>query len=181
MLGSLGDGRYGFVMIARLNSLSRRSLYNSMDKTSEVIVRTPDTNRSIRAFGDEMILHLGSKDTGGQLSMWTNISPPGGGPPPHYHENEDEWFWPISGAAEFLIDGEWLKVPAKTAVFAPRESVHSFRNPNAEPLEMLIQTVPGGFDLFFAECAAEFAKGQEPNMDVIIEISARYGIYYPTV
>lgn len=125
-----------------------------------------------------MVLHLGAEDTGGQFTMWTNISPPGGGPPPHHHDNEDEWFWPLSGSAEFLKDGEWVKVPAKTAVFMPRGSVHTFRNPNDEPLHMLIQTMPGGFDRFFEECAEEFDKDGPPDMDEIVAISARYGIHY---
>jgi hypothetical protein len=69
-------------------------------------------------------------------------------------------------------------VPAKAAVFMPLGSIHTFRNPNSEPLEMLIQTMPGGFDRFFAECAEEFAKGGEPDMEKLMAISARYGIYY---
>ena len=143
------------------------------------VIRPPKEARIVRAFGDEMILHLRSQDTGGKFSMWTNVTPPGGGPPPHYHEREDEWFWPLSGPAEFLVDGQWKQVPAKTAVFMPRGSVHAFRNPKAEPLEMLIQTMPGGFDEFFQECALEFGREGPPNMQRIIEISAGYGIYYP--
>jgi hypothetical protein len=111
--------------------------------------------------------------------MWTNVTPPGGGPPPHYHENEDEWFWPLSGPAEFLKDGEWVKVPAQSAVFMPRGSVHTFRNPNSEPLRMLIQTMPGGFERFFDECARQFANDAGPDMGEIVAISARYGIHYP--
>lgn len=142
-------------------------------------MRPPGEARIIRAFGDEMILHLGCDDTGGKFTMWTNVTPPGGGPPPHYHENEDEWFWPLSGPAEFFHDGGWREVPPRTAVFMPRGTVHTFRNPNSEPLEMLIQTVPGGFDRFFAKCADEFAAGGEPDIGRIVEISSRYGIYYP--
>lgn len=113
--------------------------------------------------------------------MWTNVTPPGGGPPPHYHENEDEWFWPLSGPAELFAGEEWIEVPQRTAVFMPRGTVHAFRNPGSGPLEMLIQTIPGGFEQFFGECAAEFAKEGEPQMDKIIEISARYGIHYPSL
>ena len=125
-----------------------------------------------------MILHLGAKDTGGKFSLWTNITPPGGGPPPHHHDTEDECFWPMSGPAEFFHNGEWTSVPARTAVFMPKGSVHTFRNPNDEPLEMLIQTMPGGFEEFFQECADEFAKEAPPEMDTLVEISARYGIHY---
>lgn len=143
------------------------------------LIRKPDDARVIRAFGDEVVVHLGADDTGGQFSMWTNITPPGGGPPPHQHTNEDEWFWPLSGPAEFLKDGEWITVPPKTAVFMPRGSIHTFRNPNKEPLEMLIQTTPGGFENFFAECAEVFAADGPPDMEEIIAISARYGLSYP--
>ncbi|MCM2374802.1 cupin domain-containing protein [Aporhodopirellula aestuarii] len=143
-----------------------------------ITVRTPSQNRQIEAVGDTMILHLGAEDTGGRFSMWTEITPPGGGPPPHYHENEDEWFWPINGEAEFWISDQWTRVPPKTAVYAARGSIHTFRNPNPEPLEMLIQTIPGGFENFFSECAAEFRRTSPPNLDSIIKISARYGIYF---
>ena len=145
---------------------------------TNIVVRPPDEARVIRAFGDEMILHLGTEDTGGKFCMWTNVTPPGGGPPPHWHDREDEWFWPLSGPAEFLKEGEWIKVPPRTAVFMPRGTVHAFRNPNEEPLQMLIQTTPGGFDKFFAECAAEFAKDGPPDMDKLGEISARYSIHF---
>jgi mannose-6-phosphate isomerase-like protein (cupin superfamily) len=145
----------------------------------DIAIRRPDDAQVIRAFGDEMILHLSTDDTGGEFTMWTNVTPPGGGPPPHYHDNEDEWFWPLSGSAEFLNNEEWVRVPAKTAVFMPRGNIHTFRNPGSEPLHMLIQTMPGGFDRFFAECANEFAKGGQPDMQRIVDISAKYGIHYP--
>lgn len=147
--------------------------------TNPVVINRPADSPVVSAFGDQMVLHLSAEETGGRFTMWTNITPPGGGPPPHYHENEDEWFWPLSGEAEFLKDGEWIKVPPKTAVLMPKGSIHSFRNPNDEPLEMLIQTVPGGFDKFFNECSQEFAKGGPPDMGAIVAISAKYGIHYP--
>lgn len=141
-------------------------------------IRAPKDAPVIEAFGDKMILHLSTEDTGGKFTMWTNITPPGGGPPPHSHDNEDEWFWPISGDAEFFKDGEWITVPPRTAVFMPRGSIHTFRNPNNEDLEILIQTIPGGFDKFFAECSKEFEAGGPPDMDKIMAISAKYGIHY---
>jgi hypothetical protein len=50
------------------------------------------TMRLLRAFGEEVRIHLNSEHTAGDLTMWTEITPPGGGPPPHYHLNEDETF-----------------------------------------------------------------------------------------
>ncbi|MEC5128328.1 hypothetical protein VSU19_16315 [Verrucomicrobiales bacterium BCK34] len=80
-----------------------------------------------------------------------------------------------------LSDREWIEVPAKGVVFMPRGTVHTFRNPGAEPLHMLIQTIPGGFDRFFAECEVAFSAGGEPDMEEIVAISARYGIHYPAL
>jgi hypothetical protein len=42
-------------------------------------IALPGLGRVLRAFGDEVIPHLENKDTGGTLSLWTNITPPGGG------------------------------------------------------------------------------------------------------
>ena len=80
----------------------------------------PSAGKIIRAFGDEVTIHLGGTDTGGQLTMWTEVTPPGGGPPPHYHLNEDEWFFPLEGHVEFLKDNAWTEVPIGSAVFMPR-------------------------------------------------------------
>ncbi len=138
----------------------------------------PSAGKVIRAFGDEVIVHLSGKDTGGQFTMWTEVIPPGGGPPPHCHRNEDEWFFPLEGRMEFFKDNVWTEVSIGTAVFMPRGVVHAFRNPAAKPLRILIHTTPSGFETFFARCAEEFAKPGPLNMARIVEISAEHGIHY---
>jgi hypothetical protein len=40
--------------------------------------------------------------------------------------------------------------------------------------------VPGGFDRFFAACAEEFKKG-EPEMPLLAELAAQYGIEFQSV
>src|ERR1035441_545835 len=92
-------------------------------KTEPLIVpkiTLPGQGRVIRAFGDEVIMHLKGEHTGGTLSLWTNITPPGGGPPPPYHDNEDEWFVVQEGRMSFIVDGQRQEVTAGGAVFAPR-------------------------------------------------------------
>ena len=108
--------------------------------------------RVLRAFGEEIIIHLDSESTGGKLNVWTELTPPAGGPPPHYHENEDEWFVVQEGRVEFFSDGKWTE----------------------------LTTAPGGFDRYFARCAEEFAKGGAPDMERIVAISAEHGIHFVT-
>ena len=141
-------------------------------------LRLAGQGRVIRAFGDEVIMHLEGADTGGALSLWTNITLPGGGPPPHYHDNENEWFVLQEGRVSFLVDGKWQEVKAGGVVFAPRGSVHTFKNVGDQPSRMIISTSPSGFETFFSRCADEFAKPGGPNMERIIEISAEHGIHY---
>lgn len=148
-----------------------------MTKPAAICV-PPNEGKVFRAFGETVTIHLDGTDTGGKLTLFTEITPPGGGPPPHYHLEEDEWFYPLEGRVEFLIDGNWQEVPMGSVVFVARRVVHSFRNPGEKPLKMLIQTAPSGFEKFFARCADEFAKPGSPDMERIIAMSAEHGIHF---
>jgi quercetin dioxygenase-like cupin family protein len=141
-------------------------------------LRLPGQGRVIRAFGEEVIMHLEGQHTGGTLSLWTEITPPGGGPPPHYHLNEDEWFLVQEGRISFLADGKWQEVKAGGMVFAPRRSVHTFKNVGDLPSRMMVSTSPSGFETFFTRCAKEFAKPGAPDMERIVTISAEHGIHF---
>lgn len=41
-------------------------------------------------FDEKVIVHLGGAQTGGKLTLGTEITPPGSEPPSHYHTNEDK-------------------------------------------------------------------------------------------
>jgi len=147
---------------------------NHDGKSNEAAVREPaaavvlpDEGQVLHAFGDQIMIHLGGADTGG-------------GPPPHYHENEDEWFLPLEGQVSFLLEGAWKEVPLGSVVFAPRGTVHTFKNTGDAPLRMLTQVTPGGMEVFFERCAAVFAEGGPPDMGLIVEISAEHGIFFVT-
>lgn len=132
----------------------------------------------LRAFGEEVHLHLTGRETGGRQALWTEVTPPGGGPPPHYHLHEDETFYVVEGRVSFFVDGAWKEVAPGTAAFMPRGVVHTFRNVGTSPLRMLISTSPSGFETFFARCAEEFAKDGGPDMQRIIAMSAEHGIHF---
>jgi quercetin dioxygenase-like cupin family protein len=148
-----------------------------MSEKSAAIVRQTDA-RTLRAFGEEMIIHLDGERTGGKLAMWTAITAPNGGPPPHYHENEDETFHVFEGRVAFLLNGEWNEVGPGGTAFIPRGVVHTFKNVGHKPCRMLNMTTPSGFEKFFARCSEEFARAGEPDMSRIIEIGAEHGIHF---
>lgn len=130
------------------------------------------------AFGDRVTFQLTGAQTDGKYSSFVVETPPGGGPPPHRHEREDEWFLVLEGRVEFLLDGEWREVPTGSAVFAPRGSVHAFRNIGDKTLRQVIHTSPSGFEDFFAAMADEFNREGGPDMERIVAVSTGYGIHY---
>jgi len=144
------------------------------------LIASPKADQVLHAFGDQVSILLGGAETAGKFTLFLDVTPPGSGPPPHYHENEDEMFYPLEGQVEFFINGAWQEVAVGTAVFVPRGTVHTFRNSGDVPLKMLIQTNPSGFEIFFDRCAKEFAKPGTPDMERIVEISAEHGIHYIT-
>ena len=148
-----------------------------MSEKSGTIIRRDDA-RALHAFGEEVTILLDGKGTGGKLTMWTEITPPGGGPPPHYHLNEDETFHVLEGRVAFLSGGEWHEVGPGGAAFMPRGVVHTFKNVGGQPSCMLITASPSGFEKFFACCAEEFAKPAGPDMSQITNIGEQHGIHF---
>ena len=150
----------------------------TMSQKSGITVR-PDDARVLHAFGEEVTILLDGEGTGGKLTMWTEITPPGSGPPPHHHVNEDEAFHVLEGRVAFLSGGEWHEVGPGGGAFMPRGVVHTFKNIGDQPSRMLIMTVPSGIERFFARCAEEFAKpGGPPEMQRLFEIGAEHGIHF---
>ena len=148
-----------------------------MSNQSGTIIRRDET-RVLHAFGEDVTILLDSERTGGKLTMWTEITPPGGGPPPHYHSNEDETFHILDGRVAFLVNGEWHEVDPGGAAFMPHGVVHTFKNVGDQPSRMLNMTTPSGFEKFFARCADEFARTAEPDMSRIVEIGVEHGIHF---
>ena len=148
-----------------------------MSDKSGSIVRQNEA-RVLHAFDEEVTILLDGEHTGGKLTMWTEITPPGGGPPPHYHSNEDEAFHVLQGRVAFLVNGEWREVGPGGTAFMPRGVVHTFKNVGDQPSRMLISTTPSGFEKFFARCAEEFAKPAGPDMPKIIEIGVEHGVHF---
>ncbi len=155
--------------------------FPNVNKNPSPVLVPPGVAEVIRAYGDEIRVHLGGKHTGGQYTMFTDTTPPGSGPPPHFHALEDEWFYVLEGRPSFLVEGRWREAPVGSSVFAPRHSLHAFKNAGDVPLKMLIHTAPSGFETFFKKSEAEFQKGGAPDMKRLVAIGAEHGIYFPTI
>jgi quercetin dioxygenase-like cupin family protein len=147
---------------------------NTKTTLSPIIVQ-PGAGKDLRAFGDIMTVMLGGEQTGNQLSILFDVTPPGGGPPLHVHHRDDEIMLVTEGRISYCVNGEWTEVAPGGVVYLPRDVPHCYRNVGDAPSRQWVISTPSGFEVFFSRCADEFAKAGGPDMGRIIEIVNEHG------
>ena len=142
----------------------------------------PDGGDSVWLVRDRVTVKLTSEDTGGVYSMVEEISPPQGGPPPHTHRDEDEVLYVLEGEVEFLLGEDIIRAAgAGSCVYAPRGTLHTFKNVGTSLSRLLAVISPGGFEKFFLEAGKPATEGfsppeGEPDVRRIVEIGQKYGM-----
>jgi mannose-6-phosphate isomerase-like protein (cupin superfamily) len=101
--------------------------------------------------GDTMTLKATGESTGGSLVLLENLTSPGGGPPPHIHTREDEFWYVLDGTFEIRIGDEVYALGPGGFAYAPRGTVHNFRNTAETPSRVLVGFTPGGMEGFFRD------------------------------
>ena len=116
--------------------------------------------------GDTMTLKATAESTGGSLMLLENLTAPGGGPPPHVHTREDEFWYVLDGTFEIRIGDELHVVGPGGFAYAPRGTVHNFRNTAETPSRILVGFAPGGMEGFFRESGRPATDdGRAPPLD----------------
>jgi len=101
--------------------------------------------------GDTMTLLATGDSTGGSLVLLENLTAPGGGPPPHVHTREDEFWYVLEGSFEIRVGDEVHALGPGGFAYAPRGTVHNFRNTGDRPARVLVGFTPGGMEGFFRD------------------------------
>jgi len=91
------------------------------------------------------------EQTGGALGLFRQTIPPKSGPPAHIHRAEDEFFYVVSGEFTFKLGDRIVSAPARSIVFVPRGTEHTFQNVGTELGVLLVGVTPGGFEKVFEE------------------------------
>ena len=126
---------------------------------SEAFIRATGEGRTIHVVGDDLVIKVSSRDTGGAFTMFESRTLPLHGPPLHLHREQDETFLVLEGNYLFEVDGQEIYAGPGSTVFAPRGSRHTFQNVGTVPGRMVTTVVPGGLDVFFEELEAVMPAG----------------------
>ena len=89
--------------------------------------------------------------------------------PLHYHYNEDEYSFVLTGSLGALLGDEVIIAEPATWVFKPRRQWHTFWNAGDEPCEIIEVISPAGFENYFREVANAWG-----DMSKFVEINRKY-------
>ena len=79
------------------------------------------------------------------VSEWW-LEPGSDGPGAHQHEENDEVFYVLEGAATFLVGDKWINAVKGTFLRIPARTMHDFKNQTGEKAGLLNFFIPGGFE-----------------------------------
>ncbi len=132
--------------------------------------------------GDTMTLKATGASTGGSLVLLENLTAPGGGPPPHVHTREDEFWYVLDGTFQIRIGDDVHELGPGGFAFAPRGTVHNFRNTGDTPGRVLVGFTPAGMEGFFRDSGRPaIHDGPAPPVDEdeiarTMAAAPRYGV-----
>jgi quercetin dioxygenase-like cupin family protein len=158
---------------------NRRTTMNTYAQSATLrpYVRSAEPGNSFWYMGQLMSALAEEEDTGGRLTVYEILFPPGSGPPLHVHEREDEAFYVIEGNLSVRMGDEEFEAPTGSFVFQPRGIPHAFRS-SSEGARALLLVVPSGFEGFFhalgqpAEAMALPPAGRPPSSEQIAQMEA---------
>jgi mannose-6-phosphate isomerase-like protein (cupin superfamily) len=110
--------------------------------------------------------------------------------PLHFHHNEDEFSYVLSGTLGALLGDDVVTATTGTWVFKPRRQWHTFWNAGDEPCEIIEVISPARFENYFREVAqawgdpAAFAAINERysldmRFDSVPDLCRRFGLTFP--
>jgi quercetin dioxygenase-like cupin family protein len=120
---------------------------------------------------------INGEQTGGAFSIVEHpMDPRSLAAPYHTHSREDEYSIVLEGEVGFALDERIIVGRPGDTIFKPRNVRHTFWNASSQPARILEIITPAGFEDYFEEVGAVFAKPGPPDGAALGEIAARYGL-----
>jgi mannose-6-phosphate isomerase-like protein (cupin superfamily) len=118
--------------------------------------------KSISLFeGDTFSCKVASKDTDGDIFVFESSRVKKGGPSLHYHFDQDEWWYILSGEFLFKVGEQTFTAKAGDSVFGPRKVPHTFSKLGEGEAKLLMFFQPAGK---MEECFQKISQGMTKTM-----------------
>ena len=177
----MGTGRRTFIeaLAALPFAGAALSVQTSSQTTMKVAAGSGRANDIITLPGGDLIhVKVATQDSGGALFMTEQpIERRGSGPPRHYHEEQDEWFYCLSGAYVVEIGDQRFRLGPGDSVLGPRRVPHAFVYDGTGPGRILIGFTPAArIEQFFRDLEKRgeyFGNGTPADKELVHRL---YGI-----
>jgi quercetin dioxygenase-like cupin family protein len=140
-------------------------------------------NAELRVISDLVTFLATSEQTGGALTLYRSITPPGAGVPPHRHAGVSEICLVEAGEYTFLRSETLRRVQAGEVVCITPGELHAFTNTGRVPGQLLVIAAPGADVEAFCRAAGALAKDRpddapasRPDIAQLISVAAQHGI-----
>jgi len=124
--------------------------------------------QELMIMGGQFDCKVSAKDSHGELLIYDTHREEKGGPAFHYHRNQDEWFYIISGEFIIKVGEDTFDLKPGDSAFAPRMIPHAFAKVSDGPGQMLVLFQPAGsMEDFFhqmAKLGTTIPKHQETTL-----------------
>jgi quercetin dioxygenase-like cupin family protein len=111
-----------------------------------------------------VIVRLRGDESGGQLAVIEFVIAAGDdGPPLHVHPLHGEGFYVLQGEVTFQAQDQMLTGGPGTFAFAAAGVPHTFANRTEREARLLVLCAPAGFETYFEQMAADYARGRWPS------------------
>jgi quercetin dioxygenase-like cupin family protein len=129
-----------------------------MSEETRPLVRRPAEGQAVFAPVGRLTFKARGEETGGALTLFESVAPPGEGPPLHVHVNDDEFMYVLEGRLRFRLGDAVQDAPAGSFVFIPKGLAHTWQNAGDSRARFLAGFAPAapGMERFF-ERSAELA------------------------
>lgn len=125
---------------------------------------------------------LGSKENAsGILFYETILAPRSPGAPPHIHENDEEFFYVVSGTLDAMSGEDVVRLEAGDFAALLPGTAHMFWNGSDEETKIIMAVAGGEFEEFFDTVGAELAAARPATFadaqPIIVAHASKHGTY----
>jgi mannose-6-phosphate isomerase-like protein (cupin superfamily) len=164
-----------FTYIMGRKSMSQTHARNLLTLDSPVLAADDRPATRLQALGVKFM--IAGAQTGGAFAIVEHpMGPLSLAAPYHTHSREDEYSIVLEGEVGFALDDKVIVGRPGDTIFKPRDVRHTFWNATNQPARILEIITPAGFEDYFAEVGAVFAKEGPPDVAALGAIASSYGL-----